>query len=277
MDFRILGPLEVAVDGGVVPLGGGKQRALLAVLLLHANEVVSSDRLIDSLWGERPPDTAAKALQVHVSQLRKALGRDLLHTRAPGYVLTLADGELDLTRFERLQAQAAADPDPARARELLGSALEMWRGPPLADLEYEAFAQPEIARLEELRIAATLDRIDADLALGRDAELVAELESLIAAHPHRERPRAQLMRALYRAGRQADALGAYQEARRALTGELGIEPSRELRELQEAILRQDAALDATRAAPRPSAAPSPSETFVGREAELGLLLGALED
>ncbi|MFL5780460.1 MAG: ATP-binding protein [Thermoleophilaceae bacterium] len=277
MDFRILGPLEVAVDGGVVPLGGGKQRALLAVLLLHANEVLSSDRLIDSLWGERPPDTAAKALQVHVSQLRKALGPDVLRTQPPGYVLTVRDGQLDLSRFERLLAEAGAEPDRARARELLGEALGLWRGQPLADVAYEPFAQSEIGRLEELRIAATEDRIDADLALGRDSALVGELESLIAAHPHRERPRAQLMRALYRAGRQAEALEAYRDARSALTGELGIEPSRELRELQEAILRQDPALDHVPPAPRAKAGPEVSETFVGRAAELGVLLGALED
>ena len=275
MDYRILGPLEVLAPDGPVPLGGAKQRALLAILLLRANEVVSTDRLIDALWGEEPPETAPKALQVHVSQLRKALGPDAIRTRPPGYALDVTGSELDLDRFRRLREEAAGSP-PARARDLLAEALALWRGPPLSDLTYAAFAQADIARLEELRLAAVEDRIAADLALGRHSELIAELEPLIAANPHRERLRAQLMLVLYRSGRQAEALEAFREARAVLTEELGIEPGRELRELHQSILEQDPSLDRPR--PTPAAAPMrPSETFVGRERELAELAAALED
>src|SRR5437763_1962735 len=278
MEFRILGPLEVATPNGLVSLGGPKQRALLAILLANANEVVSSDRLIDRLWGERPPDTAPKALQVHVSQLRKALGSSFVQTRPPGYVLELGTADLDLHRFRRLrdEARSTAGSDPARTSELLDEALALWRGAPLADFTYEPFAQPEIARLEELRIGALEDRIEADMALGRHAEVIGELEALVGKHPLRERLRAQHMLALYRSRRQAEALEAYQDARRALTDELGIEPGRDLKELQEAVLSQDPALDL-----RPVTKAAQEErsrgVFVGREAELGVLLGALED
>lgn len=277
MDFRILGPLEVYAGGTLVPVGGSKPRGLLAILLLNANVVVSNDRLIDALWGEQPPDTALKALQVHVSQLRKAIGAAAIRTRPPGYVLELDPGDLDLDRFRHLheEARARLADDPKRAAHLLQNALVLWRGAPLADFAYEPFAQADIARLEELRIGAVEDRIEAELALGHHSEVVGELETLIGEHPLRERLRAQLMLALYRSGRQAEALEAYQDARQALTEELGIEPGRDLRELQQAILNQDSELD-------PPADESASErpargVFVGRRRELADLVGALDD
>jgi DNA-binding SARP family transcriptional activator len=246
MEFRILGPLEVSDEGGQVPLGGGKPRALLAVLLLHPNEVVSADRLIDELWGEDPPEGAAAVLRVNVSRLRKALPEDVLTTRSPGYVIRVEPDQLDLHRFERLVEEGRgllASGLPADAAERLREALSLWRGPALADFAYESFAQTAIARLEEIRLAAVELRIDADLALGRHDELVGELEALVAEQPLRERLRADLMTALYRAGRQAEALDAYKDARRALVDELGIEPSAALQELERAILRQEPALD----------------------------------
>jgi DNA-binding SARP family transcriptional activator len=223
-------------------LGGVKQRSLLALLLLHANQVVSTDRLIDEVWGAAPPATAAKSVQVMVSRLRKKLGNGRLATHAPGYVLRVDPMELDLARFERLvgEARGAA---PENAGHKLRQALALWRGPALADLAYERFAQADVARLEELRLAALDQRIDADLAAGRHTELVGELESLVARHPLRERLRCQLMLALYRSSRQAEALDAYRAARRVLSEELGLEPSEELKRLEQAILRQDPALD----------------------------------
>ena len=232
MEFRILGPLEVLSDGQALDLGGAKQRALLAVLLLEANCVVSTDRLIDALWEDEPPETAAKALQVHVSGLRKLVGRDRLQTRAPGYVLRVEADELDLTRFVELQEQGR----PA-------DALALWRGPPLSDFGYRRFARSETARLDDLHLACLEERIEQDLRAGRHGEVTGELEGLVAEHPLRERLRGQLMLALYRCGRQAEALDAYQDARRALVDELGIEPSRELRELHQRILNQDPALE----------------------------------
>ena len=254
LEFRVLGPLEVLEGGQPLPLGGPRQRALLALLLLRANEVVSSDVLLDELWPTEPPLAGRAALRVRVSQLRKALGADVVVTRPPGYMLAAAPDRLDLHRFQRLAEQAAAEP-PERAAELLREALALWRGQPLAELAYESFAQPEIARLEELRLVVLERRIDADLTLGRNAELVPELEAVVGRNPLRERPRAQLMLALYRSGRQAEALEAYQEARRALVDGLGIEPSRALHELEAAILRQDPALDPAPAvtAPEPAA------------------------
>ncbi len=244
MQFRILGPLEIVDEGRVVQLRSPKQRALLAILLLNANRPVSSERLIDELWPEEAPESARNTLQVHVSQLRKALGRgkDALVTQPPGYVLRVGEEALDLARFERLVAEAReAPPEPARAQ--LGEALELWRGPPLAELEAEPFAQPEIARLEELRTAALEERIDVDLRLGRHARVTGELERLVAEHPLRERLRGQLMVALYRSGRQVEALEAYAAGRRALVEQLGIEPGPELRRLEQAVLAQDPALD----------------------------------
>jgi DNA-binding SARP family transcriptional activator len=227
MEFRILGPLEVRDDGEPLSLAGGKQRALLADLLLHANQAVPTAQLVDDLWGERVPDTAVKALQVYVSKLRKALPGERLHTRGPGYLLEVREGELDLDVFERLATEgrsAVESGDPERGRALLGSALARWRGPALAEF-FEPFAQGEAARLEELRLGCVEARIDADLALGRHAAAVPELEALVAAHPLREPLRSQLMKALYGAGRQAEALEAYQSFRRMLDAELGIEPS----------------------------------------------------
>src|SRR5262249_3841724 len=231
MDYWILGPLEVFANGRALDLGGHKQRALLAVLLLDANHVVSTDRLIDALWEEEPPRTAGKALQAYVSELRKQLGKERVQTKAPGYVLTIEEGELDLERFQRLHSEGRH-----------AEALSLWRGPPLGEFAFERFAQPEIARLEQLRLVCLEDRIDSDLASGRHAELVGDLEALVKEHPLRERPRAQLMLALYRSGRQAEALDVYQDGRRTLVEERGIEPSGELRELQQAILNQDSAL-----------------------------------
>jgi YVTN family beta-propeller protein len=277
--YRLLGPLEISDGDRPLALGEGRQRSVVTLLLLHRNEAVSSDRLIDALWGDRPPATAAKILQNHIAQLRRALGdRDSrrLVTRGRGYLLEVADGELDLDRFERLVDEgggALASDRPADAARLLREALALWRGPPLADVAYEAFAQPEVARLEERRAAALEQRIDADLALGRHADLVAELEGLAAKHPLRERLRAQLMVALYRCGRQADALEAFGYARRALLDELGVEPGPPLRELQEAILRQ-----APELAPAPHAWPRPTALARRRVALLAaggaLLAGA---
>src|SRR5918995_1218763 len=246
MEFRILGPLEVWNEGGEVSLGGPWPRALLAALLLRPNEVVSADRLIEDLWGEDSPERAAAALRVNVSRVRKALPPDVLATKSPGYVIRLEPDSLDLHRFERLVDEGrsllgrglAAD-----AAERLGEALSLWRGPPLADFTYESFAQTAIARLEEIRLAAVQLRIDAELALGRHHELVGELEALVAEHPLRERLRSYLMTALYRSGRQAEALDAYRDARRALVEELGIDPSPALQELERAILRQEPSLD----------------------------------
>lgn len=252
MDFRILGSLQVLEEGRVVALGGSKQRALLGVLLLHANETLSTERLTDELWGEHAPATAAKTVQVHVSRLRKALaeGRgegsdEVVLTREHGYQLVLDPESLDAHRFERLvnvgRSHMVAG-DPQRAASSLEDALAMWRGRPLDDLAYEPFAQREIARLEDLQLGALEELIDAKLALGRHSEVVAQLEGLIEDHPYRERLRAQLMLALYRCDRQADALQAYQEARRSLVEQLGIEPGERLRELERAVLAQDPAL-----------------------------------
>ena len=245
MEFRILGPLEVWDDGCRLPLGGAKQRALLAALLLHGNEVVPADRLIDDLWGEDSSESATTSLRVNVSRLRKALPHDVIETRSPGYAIRLERDQLDLHRFERLVDEgrrSLAEGRPADAADRLREALALWRGPSLADVAYESFAQAPIARLEEIRLAALELRIDADLVLGRDRELVGELEALVAEHPLRERLRGHLMLALYRSGRQAEALSAYQEARRVLVGKLGIDPSPALQELEQAILRQEPAL-----------------------------------
>jgi DNA-binding SARP family transcriptional activator len=242
VEFRILGPLEVVEDGSPLALGGARQRALLALLLTHANEVVSTDRLIDELWGERAPNAARNALQYHVSRLRKLLGgAHAVVTKEPGYLIRVGPDELDLLRFERLVEEGQRS-SPETAARLLREALALWRGPALADVAHEPFAQSEILRLEDLRLVALERRIDADLELGRDAEIVAELEALVREHPLRERVRAQLMLALYRSGRQAEALEVYRQTRRLLVDELGIEPSPALHELERAILDQDPAL-----------------------------------
>ena len=243
MQFRLLGPLEVVDDGDrALALGGRKQRSVLAVLLLHANDVVATERLVDEVWGDAPPATVAKSIQVYISRMRKELGDGRLVTRTPGYALHVEPSELDLARFQALVA-GAADVDPATAAARLREALALWRGPALADLAYEPFAQAHAAQLEELRFSALEQRIDADLAVGEHAQLIGELEALAAQHPLRERLRGQLMLALYRSGRQADALAAYQAARTTLVEELGIEPGRALRDLHQAILGQDEELD----------------------------------
>ena len=241
LDFRLLGPLEVLDGARSLPLGGRKQRSLLALLLLHANEVVSIDSLMDGLWGERAPKTAGTALQVYVSNLRKLLSPERLVTRRPGYGLRVEPEELDLARFEGLCAQARGD-EPAATATALGEALSLWRGPALCDFAYDSFAQGEIARLDELRLAALERRIEAELALGKHAELVGELEALVGEHPLRERLRELLILSLYRCGRQADALEAYRQARKTLVEEHGIEPSSSLKELEKSILAQDAEL-----------------------------------
>jgi predicted ATPase/DNA-binding SARP family transcriptional activator len=293
MDFRILGPLEALDEGRAVALGGSKQRALLALLLLHANETLSTDRLIDELWGEHPPATAAKTVQVHVSRLRKALaagagnGSDgVVVTRERGYELRVDPECLDAHRFERLLAEGRSElaaGRPEQAASTLETALLLWRGPPLHDLAFEPFAQREIARFDDLHIAAVEQLVEAKLALGRHVEVVAQLETLIAEHPYREGLRAQLMLALYRSGRQAEALQAYQEARRTLVEELGIEPGERLRELERAVLGQDPALATPESPPdslplRPRAElPSPPTRTVGREEDLAAVAGLLNE
>jgi YVTN family beta-propeller protein len=264
MDYRILGPLEVSNGGRPLGLGGEKQRALLAILLLHRNEVVASDRLIDGLWDGAPPSSALGALQAYVSRLRRSLNLDgatasggegdgasgssngVLLTRGHGYLLRVAEGELDVDRFAALVErgrEALAAGAPGEAADVLREALALWRGPALADFAYAGFAQSAIAQLEEQQLEAVEERVEADLALGRDRELVAELRALVALHPLRERLRGQLMRALYRSGRQAEALEVYQDFRRALSEQLGLEPSPGLQQLELAILTRDVSLD----------------------------------
>ncbi len=277
MELRILGPLVAVDDDGVdIPLGGPRVRAVLAGLVLRPNTVVSTDSLVDAVWGESPPASAAGALQVHVHALRKALGADRIVTQSPGYLLRLEPDELDATRFERAVEDGLRlleSGDRTRAATAFSTALAEWRGPALADLRYEPFAQREAERLEELRLVALERRLEADVELGRHAELVGELEALVAEHPLRERFRALLMLALYRSGRQADALGAYRDGRAVLVDELGIEPGAELRDLEQAILRQDAALDASTTGS--SADLSPSTPLIGRELELAAVTGLL--
>ena len=264
MEFRILGPLEVLEEGQALTLGGSKQRALLALLLTHSNETLSSERLIDELWGERPPATAAKTVQVHVSRLRKTLAADdVVLTREHGYELRVEPDRVDANRFERLVAEGrdgAFGADPEGAIELLERALALWRGRPFADLPEEPFAQREGARLEDVRVSALERLFEAKMALARHAEVVSPLQALIAEHPYRERLHAQLMLALYRADRQADALQAYQNARRRLVEDLGIEPGAQLRELEQSVLAQDPALALPVAAvPEPELPMPPAE------------------
>jgi DNA-binding SARP family transcriptional activator len=241
MEFRILGPLEVVEDGRPIPLDRRLSRALLAYLLLHANEPVSSDRLVDELWGETAPKTAVASLQNYVSRLRKSIGRERLRLSSAGYTLRVDPEQLDVARFDRLVAEAQTAPAKERA-ELLSAAIALWRGEPLEDLAFEEFAQAEIAQLSERLLNALEARIDAELELGGGPELVEEVEGLVADHPLRERLRGQLMLALYRAGRQKHALDVYQSARHTLQEELGLEPSEELRVLERRILEQDPAL-----------------------------------
>ena len=288
MEFRILGPLEVFDEEHRVAVRGAKQKALLALLVIHANETLSTERLIDELWGERPPATAAKTVQVHVSRLRRALERpeagdgDLVVTRKHGYELRVDRDGVDSLRFARLFVEARGELAAGRferAQSLLEAAMSLWRGPPLAEFASERFAQAESARLDELRVGALEELVEAKLALGGHADVVGDLGALIAEHPYRERLRSQLMLALYRCDRQAEALQAYQDARRRLVEELGIEPGERLRDLERAILAQDPALafaSAKSAATRP-AGQVPAIGFVGRERELGELIAGLED
>jgi DNA-binding SARP family transcriptional activator len=247
IDIRILGPLEVSDETGPIALGGQRQRALLAVLALSPGRVVATDRLVDLLWGEGAPKTAMASLQNGIGQLRKVLGANVLETRAPGYVLRIEPEQVDANRFER-SLEDARGLLPQDRREHLVRALESWRGPALSEFAFQNFAQPEIRRLDELRLAAIAERIDADLELGRHGDVIGELEGLVAEHPLRESFLRQLMLALYRAGRQAEALDVYQAARTRFVDELGIEPGPELRQLQAEILRHEAGLTTTSAA-----------------------------
>jgi DNA-binding SARP family transcriptional activator len=251
MEFRILGPLEVLDDSGVpVILRSSRERAVLALLLLSPNRVVSSERLADDLWGDRPLEGAAHALQVNISRLRKALrdagAEDVLVTRSPGYLVEVDPDAVDAARFEALLARSreeSARGDHANAAATLREALGLWRGAALADVADAPLARAEVARLEEARLTALEERLDADLACGRHGELVAELDALTRAHPLRERLWGQRMVALYRSGRQADALRAYQDLRTVLGDELGLDPSSTLQRLEGAILRQEPELD----------------------------------
>jgi DNA-binding SARP family transcriptional activator/streptogramin lyase len=244
LQFRLLGRVEAVRDGERVDIGTRKQRAVLALLLLNANRVVSTERLIDELWGGSPPESARSALQVYIAGLRKALGRDsrILRTTPPGYVLEVERGAVDLERFAELRDEAWAAAGPEQRAALLRDALSLWRDEPLADLVTEPFASAAVPQLEQLRLEALEQRIEADLDLGRHAALIAELEVLVAEHPYRERLRGQLMLALYRSGRQAEALETYREGRSLLSDELGLEPGHDLRGLHAAILRQDKSL-----------------------------------
>src|SRR5215211_4271202 len=286
-EYRLLGPLEVVHRGEAVPTGGQRKRALLARLLLEANRTVSVDALVDALWGEDVPSTAVKMVHIYVSQLRKVLPIGALQTRPPGYRLEVAPEAVDLLRFERLRKEgreALADGDAATAAERLTAACALWRGPALGEFS-EPFAAAAAAHLDELRLLAVEDRIDAELALGRHRDVGAELRALVASHPLRERPRRQLMLALYRQGRHAEALAAFQELRAVLRDELGIDPSADLAGLQYRILNQDPGLDHAPAAPAaPPARPQPvaaratptRDGFVGRAAELARLEQALD-
>jgi DNA-binding SARP family transcriptional activator/streptogramin lyase len=272
VEFRILGPLEVLEDGLPLALGRLKERTVLAVLLLHANEFVSRERLIDELWGTSPPPTARKAVNVYISKLRQTLtrnGHDPIATAEGGYRLVVSPDLLDAERLRNLIAQARgciADSESDAASQLLQEALALWRGPTLAGIQLESLCRDEVAQLDELRLAALMDRIDCDLALGRHEQVLGELNVLVREHPLRERLRAQQMLALYRADRQADALDAYAEVRRALVDDLGIDPSEALQRLQQAILRHDPALAtpegtaAVNGLPQSAAAPPPTPT-----------------
>jgi DNA-binding SARP family transcriptional activator/DNA-binding beta-propeller fold protein YncE len=267
MEFLILGPLEVRNGEHTVRLGAAKQRALLGVLLLHANEAVSTARLVDELWGETPPTTAEKLVQGYVHALRKQLGDGVVQTQAPGYRLSVEANALDLAEFERLIEAARAAPADS-AIELRRSALALWRGPPLADVVLEGPERHNVGRLSELLLATQIEQLGAELELGRHVEVVGELEALLAEHPYQERVAGLLMLALYRSGRQADALEVYRSVRGRLDDELGLEPSQELRELEAAILRQDESLASPRQAPlqapsdetAPTAVPAPARS-----------------
>ena len=288
LEYRLLGPLEISREGHILPIKAPKQRALLARLLLSRNESVSAERLIDDLWSDHPPAKAPTALQVYVSHVRKLLEPErgprqeatVLQSQGSSYLLSVPDGQLDINRFERMtsEGQGLLASDPVRASSVLAEALCLWRGPALADFLYEAWAQTEAARLEELRLTCVEGRLEAELACGRHAELVGELEGLVREYRLRERLRGQLMLALYRSGRQADALQAYQDGREALVEELGLDPSAKLQALYRAILNQGAELAAPARVERrrgPVQLPTPTSSFLGRERELSELVGML--
>jgi len=274
MHFSVLGPLRIEEEGAAVALSAPRQRSLLGLLLVHANEVVSTDRILEDIWGDEPPASGVKALHYHVSKLRDALGSGArILTHPPGYLLEADRDELDVFEFEDLAfagKKQLAD-DPEQAAGVLGRALELWRGAPYADFAYEAFAIPEINRLTVLHRTTVADRVEGDLACGRHRELIAELEGLVDAHPYDERFRAQLMTALYRAGRQADALQAYQNARALLGDELGIDPSVELQALEEQILLQAPELASPAASTSAFNLPSYLSRFIGRADELAAI------
>jgi DNA-binding SARP family transcriptional activator len=276
--FRLLGPVEVVADGRLLDLGGRRQRALLALLLLEAGRPVSADRLGDELWHGQPPPGAAKTLRSYISRLRTVLGRDALVTHPSGYALEVVSELIDVYNFEQLlhQGRDALDRGAAGlAAERLQAALGLWRGPALIDVAEGGTLMLEARRLEEHRLVCLEARIDADLALGRHAKLVAELELLVADEPLRERLWRQLMLALYRSGRQADALEAYRRASRLLREELGLEPGEELRELERAVLRRDVA--AVRSVEHHHNIPAQTTSFVGREPELSELDALFRD
>jgi len=252
VEYRVLGPLEVSVDGRPARLGPPKQRAMLALLVCRANTLVPASQLVDGLWGERPPGSAANLVQGYVSGLRKAIAKEAIETQGAGYVLRVDIGALDLQRFEELAREgsgALERGDADAASTVLRKALALWRGPALADLTDEPSLDAVVGRLDELRLLALERRIEADLALGRHADVVGELERLVDEHPLRERTRGLQMTALYRSARQAEALEAFRSARSILVGELGIEPSAWLTELHAAMLRQDPSLDPTASSP----------------------------
>jgi DNA-binding SARP family transcriptional activator len=246
MQLRVLGPVEASADGRLLPLGGTKQRAVLAMLGIEANRTVSADHLIEGLWGERAPASATKMVQNYVWRLRTVLGEDAgaeILTRGRGYELRIDPDSVDARRFQRLLAEAGRATNDGAPADAAREALALWRGPALSDVADEPFAAPAIRRLEELRVEAAELAIEADLAAGRHSEVAGEIEALVAEHPLRERLHAQRMLALYRCGRQAEALEAYRSARRTLVEEIGVEPGPDLRRLHEAILRQDASLE----------------------------------
>lgn len=275
-EIRVLGPLEIVGEQGAVELTAAKERQLLAALVLEAGNVCSRDLLVDALWGPSPPSSAAKLLQVHVSKLRKLLPASArIRTRGSGYALELEDGVLDAARFERLLAEggeAARAGNPRLAASLLRRALALWRGPAYGDLAYDEFVRAEAERLEELRVVALEERLAAELELGRHAELLPELRRLADSHPLRERIQAQAMIALYRSGRQSEALERYAATRGRLRGELGLEPGAELSDLQRRILQHDVSLVGEPGAWEADAAlPAPPNTLLGRERELAEL------
>ncbi len=283
MELRILGPLEVLGDDGQpLDVGGARPRAILVDLALGPGRTIPTDQLLEDVWSGMQP--ARNNLQVHIARLRRVLGDDRIVTRNRGYALDIPPDAIDAHRFDQL-AHAGHDAlqhgDPAEAADVLRGALALWRGAPLAEFAEDEFARPVITRLEEARLATLEDRVEADLLLGRDAELIGELEAAVQAHPLRERLWAQLMTALYRAGRQSDALRAYQRARAVLAEELGIDPGPELRELELAVLEQNPTLDAPRPAAAPARAPAtnlpvPANALIGRSTEIGTTRALLE-